>query len=87
MYILNKYSFLNLVNLFIDLHGLTMYNKNTLKATGREGKKMEIKSILESLKDDVQNGSITIYQASVELFEAGWLNYIDTDKAKRLLKL
>lgn len=48
---------------------------------------MEIKSILESLKDDVQNGSITIYQASVELFEAGWLNYIDTDKVKRLLKL
>lgn len=42
MRILNKYSFLNLVDSFIDLHGLTMYNKNTLKATGREGKKMQI---------------------------------------------
>ena len=43
MYILNKYFFLNLVDLFIDLHGLTMYNKNTLKATGREGEKMKYK--------------------------------------------
>ena len=62
-------------------------HRPTRQATGREGKKMEIKTILESLKEDVQNGSITIYQASVELFESGWLNYIDTDKAKRLLKL
>ena len=47
---------------------------------------MEIKTILESLKEDVQNGNITLYQAAVELFDSGWSNYVDTDKAIRLLE-
>ena len=48
---------------------------------------MEIKSILGSLTEDLQSGTITLYQAAEELYNAGWTNYIDTDKARRLLQL
>ena len=48
---------------------------------------MIIKSILESLRDDVLNGKITIRKAAIELYRAGWCNFIDEEKAKRLLKL
>ena len=48
---------------------------------------MEIKCILDALKEEVQNGSITLYQAAEELYNAGWINYIDVDRAKRLLQL
>lgn len=48
---------------------------------------MEIKTILGSLTEDLQSGAITLYQAAEELYNAGWTNYIDTDKTKRLLQL
>ena len=46
-----------------------------------------IKNILDSLREDVQNGTITLSQAAEELHRAGWSNYIDEDPARRLLKL
>lgn len=44
-------------------------------------------NILDSLREDVQNGTITLSQAAEELHRAGWSNYIDEDTARRLLKL
>lgn len=46
-----------------------------------------IKNILDSLREDVQNGAITLSQAAEELHCAGWSNYIDEGTARRLLKL
>lgn len=46
-----------------------------------------VKSILESLRDDVQSGVLTLHQAAEELYKAGWSNFIDEDKALRLLDL
>lgn len=46
-----------------------------------------IKSILDSLRDDVQAGALTLHQAAEELFEAGWTNFIDESKTRRLLAL
>ena len=46
-----------------------------------------IKNILDSLREDVQNGTITLSQAADELHRAGWSNYIDEDTARRLLNL
>ena len=47
---------------------------------------MIIKGILESLRDDVLNDKITIRQAAIELYRAGWCTFIDEEKAKRLLE-
>lgn len=44
-----------------------------------------MKSILESLRDKVSNGSITIKEAVIALHEAGWTNFIDVDTTKTLL--
>ena len=41
-----------------------------------------IKNILDSLREDVQNGTITLSQAAEELHRAGWSNYIDEDTAQ-----
>ncbi len=46
-----------------------------------------IKNILDSLRDDVLSGSLTLSQAAEELYTAGWSNFIDEDKARRLLNL
>jgi hypothetical protein len=46
-----------------------------------------LKPINEKLKDDVKAGKITIEEAARELHKAGWMNYIDVEKAKRLLEL
>lgn len=46
-----------------------------------------IPSILESLRADVLGGILTIQEAAAELHAAGWMNYIDVAKAKRLLEL
>lgn len=46
-----------------------------------------IKSILDSLREDVQSGTISLSQAAEELYRAGWSNYIDEDTSRRLLKL
>ena len=45
-----------------------------------------IKNILDSLREDVQNGTITLSQAAEELHRAGWSNYIDEDTARRLVE-
>ena len=44
-----------------------------------------IPNILDSLRASVENGELAIRQAAEELCEAGWMNYIDEEKAKRLL--
>lgn len=46
-----------------------------------------VKSILESLRDDVKSGALTLHQAAEELCKAGWSNFVDEDKARRLLNL
>ena len=48
---------------------------------------IQIKNILESLRDSVLSGEITLYDAAEELHESGWMNFIDEEKARRLLKL
>lgn len=46
-----------------------------------------IKNILESLREKVESGKITLSEAAVELHKAGWTNFIDMEATKRLLKL
>ena len=48
---------------------------------------LPIKNILDSLRDDVLSGKITLHEAAEELHENGWTNFIDEDAARRLLKL
>lgn len=48
---------------------------------------LPIKNILDSLRDDVLSGKITLHEAAEELHESGWTNFIDEDAARRLLKL
>ena len=45
---------------------------------------MDIPTILESLAKDIANGG-SWEQAATELYLAGWANYIDIEKAKRLV--
>ena len=47
-------------------------------------KPFEIPNILESYRNDVVTGAITIEQAATELYKAGWMCFDATD-AKRLL--
>ena len=46
-----------------------------------------MKNILELLKEQVENGSITVRRAAEMLHKAGWTNFIDEAKTKELLKL
>ncbi len=46
----------------------------------------EIPNILESCRNDVVSGAITIEQAATELYKAGWMCFDATD-AKRLLEI
>lgn len=46
-----------------------------------------MKNILESLKESVESGKITIREAAIKLYRAGWTNFIDVDKTKQLLGL
>lgn len=48
---------------------------------------MEVNNILDYLGEKVENGKITIREAAIELYKAGWANFIDVDTAKVLLKL
>ena len=48
---------------------------------------LPVKSILESLRDDVKSGALTLHQAAEELCKAGWSNFVDEGKARRLLNL
>ena len=49
-------------------------------------KPFEIPNILESYRNDVLTGEITIEQATTELNKAGWMCFDATD-AKRLLEI
>ena len=49
-------------------------------------KPFEIPSILESYRNDVASGAITIEQAALELYRAGWMCF-DAEDAKKLLKI
>lgn len=44
-----------------------------------------IKNILESLREKIESGKITLSEAAVELHKAGWTNFIDIEATKRLL--
>ena len=46
-----------------------------------------VRDTLDSLRDDVLSGKITLHEAAEELHENGWTNFIDEDAARRLLKL
>lgn len=48
---------------------------------------LNVKTIIESLKEDVENGKISVRKAAVRLHEAGWTNFIDIDRTRSLLKL
>lgn len=50
-------------------------------------KNYDVKTILESLKEDVENGKISIREAAVELHKAGWTNFIDIDATRELLEI
>ena len=38
-----------------------------------------VKGILESLRDEMQSGTLTLHQAAEELYTAGWSNFVDED--------
>ena len=40
----------------------------------------KIKNILESLKEEVENGKVSLREAAVELHKAGWTNFIDIER-------
>jgi hypothetical protein len=50
-------------------------------------KPFEIPSILESYRNDVVSGVMTVEQAAKELCAAGWTNYIDVETTKRLINI
>ena len=46
-----------------------------------------MKTILQSLKEKVEGGNITLGEAAIRLHEAGWTSFIDEETTRRLLKL
>lgn len=46
-----------------------------------------MKTILQSLKEKVEGGKMTLREAAIRLHEAGWTNFIDEGTTRRLLKL
>lgn len=46
-----------------------------------------MKTILQSLKEKVEGGKMTIREAAIRLHESGWTNFIDEETTRRLLKL
>lgn len=50
-------------------------------------KPFNIKTILESLHDEVESGEFTLHDAAKELNKAGWTNFIDEEATRRLLSL
>ena len=43
--------------------------------------------ILQSLKENVEGGKMTLREAAIRLHEAGLTNFIDEETTRRLLKL
>ena len=48
---------------------------------------LRMKNVLESLKESVKSGKITIREAAIKLHKAGWTSFVDVDKTKQLLEL
>ncbi|MCI6376058.1 MAG: hypothetical protein MR821_12315 [Clostridiales bacterium] len=48
-------------------------------------KAFKIPSITESLASDVREGRMTLTEAAAELCRSGWMNWIDVERAARLL--
>lgn len=46
-----------------------------------------MKNILQSLKEKVASGNITLREAAIKLHQSGWTNFIDEETTKKLLKL
>lgn len=46
-----------------------------------------VKTIFESVGEEVESGKITIREAAIILHKAGWTNYINIDATKELLGL
>jgi len=47
----------------------------------------DVPTLDESLRKDVLNGKITLYEAAVKLHVSGWKPYVDVEWAKERLKL
>ena len=47
----------------------------------------QLKSILDSLHDDVAAGVLTLEEAAEELCQANWTSFIDIERTKELLNL
>ena len=48
---------------------------------------LRMKNVLESLKESVKSGKITIREAAIKPHKAGWTSFVDVDKTKQLLEL
>ena len=46
-----------------------------------------MKNILQSLKEKVEGGNITLREAAIKLHKSGGTNFIDEETTTRLLKL
>lgn len=46
-----------------------------------------MRNILQSLKEKVECGNITLREAAIKLHESGWTNFIDEETTARFLKL
>lgn len=46
-----------------------------------------MKNILQSLKEKVASGNITLREAAIKLHQSGWTNFIDEETTKKLIKL
>nr|DAG34396.1 MAG TPA: hypothetical protein [Caudoviricetes sp.] len=46
-----------------------------------------MRNILQSLKEKVDGGKITLREAAIKLHESGWTNFVDEETTRRLLKL
>lgn len=48
---------------------------------------IQIKNIINNLRDDVIRGKMTPEAAAAELYNSGWTTSIDMDATRRLLQL
>lgn len=48
---------------------------------------IQIKNIFNSLRDDILSGKMTLKEAAVELYESGYMAYIDEEAARLRLHL
>lgn len=46
-----------------------------------------MRNILQSLKEKVESGNLTLREAAVKLHKCGWTNFIDEETTIKLLRL